>query len=358
MLRILIIDPVAGSRRALGDFLTATCNMVVVAMHDSISAAVRDIRTQRPSLVTIDARALQKDSGAINQIMSEAPLPLLLLVDENQEQNDAAVVEALRQGVLAVATKPTVFSHAELADLCGQIRALAKIPVVRHPSASRPRPQRPLTIPPSPPPKPVPRPLLRKVRPEVVGIGSSAGGPQAMTELLSALPSDFPGCILVVQHLPRGFATPFAEFLRAGSSRPVHIAEAGQKLVEGQILLAPDDAHLVVENKGYVGLSQAAPVQGHRPSVDTLLHSLARSYGSSAVGVILSGIGSDGTAGLSAIREAGGLTFAQTGDSCAVNGMPRSASESGAAMFCQDPKTIAESLRHYFAKEKGSDGSR
>ena len=358
MLRVLVIDPVAKSRKALGALLTGETDIVVVSMRETIDGAVREIRIQKPDLLAIDARALEADHGAINQIMSETPLPILLLVDETQSKDDSVVVQALRQGVLAVLQKPSSHSHPDCAELCGQIRSLAKIPVVRHPAAARSRRQTPPAMQLSSLPKQSPGPPRRKVIPEVVGIGSSAGGPQALTELLSALPCDFPGCVLVVQHLPRGFASPFADFLRAGISLPVQLATPGLQMVPGQVILAPDDAHLVVEYKGYVGLNHTGPVLGHRPSVDKLLLSLAKSYGSAAVGVILSGIGSDGTAGLSAIREAGGLTFAQTGESSAVNGMPRSASESGAAMFCQHPSAIADSLCFSFAKEKVQDGSR
>lgn len=179
---------------------------------------------------------------------------------------------------------------------------------------------------------------------DVVGIGASAGGPGVVADILSALPKDYPASILVVQHLPMGFAEPFADYLRARIRLPVSVCALSQPLLPGRVILAPDDAHLLLSRRGVAQAEQSEPISGHMPSVDLMLDSVARHYGERAAGVILSGIGRDGTTGLRAIRQAGGLTISQDSESAAVYGMPRVASESGAAEYVLRPSEIVDAL--------------
>ena len=177
----------------------------------------------------------------------------------------------------------------------------------------------------------------------LVGIGSSAGGPAAVAAVLQGLKKSTPVSVVLVQHLLSGFAAPFAQFLRDQTTLAVHVVDAPVEPMAGVVYVPPDDRHVVASATG-LHTSNAPPKDGHRPSVNTLFSSLADVYGSSAMGVILSGMGDDGVIGLKAMRARGSVTVAQSQESCAVYGMPRVAIESGAASVALAPTEIAEAI--------------
>jgi two-component system chemotaxis response regulator CheB len=172
-----------------------------------------------------------------------------------------------------------------------------------------------------------PRPA-RSHDPVIVGIAASAGGPSALAAVLGALSPELPVCLAIVQHLPRGFAPSFVSFLQSRCSLAVRLGEAGLAPRAGTVVLAPDDHHLELID-GRFALTTSPPVEGHRPSGTVLLRSLA-ALGSSAIGVVLSGIGRDGADGLRAMRDRSAITFAQDAATSVVYGMPRAALEDGA----------------------------
>jgi len=170
---------------------------------------------------------------------------------------------------------------------------------------------------------------------KVVAIGVSTGGPQAMEYLLSQLPGDFPGAIVVVQHMPEGFTDMFAR--RLDEICPLHVKEAqsGDVLQPGRVLISPGSRHLKVKRlpMGDIGvLSDEPRVNGHRPSADVLLRSVAEEFKAQAVGLLMTGMGDDGAEGLGAIKREGGMTIAQNEESCVVFGMPKAAIERGYAI--------------------------
>src|ERR1700738_959834 len=168
----------------------------------------------------------------------------------------------------------------------------------------------------------------------IIAIGISTGGPNALQFLLSQLPADFPSSILIVQHMPEGFTEMFARRLDECCALDVHEARSGDLLLAGRVLLCPGNRHMMVRRMprgDMVVLNDGAPVNGHRPSVDVLFHSLAQQFALTAVGVLMTGMGDDGAAGLGAIKSAGGMTIAQREESCVVSGMARAASAKGYA---------------------------
>lgn len=347
MTRLLLIGGSPASRRLLRQMLEADRDIAVVRELSETDAVLSVLPAVAPEVIAIDEAALPQAGLAIIEcIMSEAPLPIVVLSELTPDPRDETIIEVTRRGVMAVVAKPTRSDLAGAAALRASVRRLAKTTAVRHlrsPLALRgPHPGPGKTALPPGPPLPPSRSAASV--PEVVGIGSSAGGPTALVAILAELPKNFPACVLVVQHLLPGFAAPFAAFLQTHTELPVKVARESQPIVAGQVLLAPDNAHLIVRSRGSCGELDEPLVNGHRPSVDKLLESLARSYRAAAIGVILSGIGTDGTAGLRAIRNQGGLTIAQDGQSAAVNGMPRSAWESGAAELSLSPPAIAQML--------------
>jgi len=172
----------------------------------------------------------------------------------------------------------------------------------------------------------------RKAPSRVVAIGISTGGPAALQYVFSQLPEDFPGALVVVQHMPEGFTEMFAKRLDECCAIEVKEARSGDMLHAGRALICPGNRHIKVRRMVHgeiVVLDDHEPVNGHRPSADVLFHSVAREFGSRSLAVIMTGMGSDGVAGIGAVQAAGGLTLAQTSDTCVVDSMPRTAVERG-----------------------------
>jgi two-component system chemotaxis response regulator CheB len=189
----------------------------------------------------------------------------------------------------------------------------------------------------------------------IVAIGISTGGPNALQYVFSHLPEDFPGCLVVVQHMPEGFTEMFARRLHESSAIEVKEAQSGDLLLAGRALICPGNRHMKVrrmEHGDIVILGDEPRVNGHRPSVDVLFHSVAREFGSKAVAVLMTGMGDDGAAGLGAVHAAGGFTMAQSPETCVVDSMPRSAIERGFAARVVSLRDIASTLQARCAPER------
>jgi two-component system, chemotaxis family, protein-glutamate methylesterase/glutaminase len=194
----------------------------------------------------------------------------------------------------------------------------------------------------------------------IVAIGVSTGGPQALQYLFSQIPADFSGCIVVVQHMPEGFTEMFARRLDEACALEVKEAQSGDLLLAGRVLICPGDRHLKVRRMDHGDIAilvDQARVNGHRPSVDVLFHSVAQEFSRKTIGILMTGMGEDGAAGLGAIREAGGYTIAQHPESCVVDSMPRAAIQQGFAQRVVSLPALAEALiskcRADFAPEPG-----
>jgi two-component system chemotaxis response regulator CheB len=189
----------------------------------------------------------------------------------------------------------------------------------------------------------------------IVVIGASTGGPLALRELLGELPSDLSAAVLVVQHLPKSFTGALAAQLRRYCGLEVREAEDGDQLHPGLVLVAPGGYHLVARHGMRVSVQSGPEIGGHCPSIDVTMESAAYLYGSRVAGVVLTGMGEDGTNGLRAIRAKGGTTFAQEAQSCVVNGMPQSAVDAGVVDHLGSPVQIGNLLAvAYKASEKGA----
>jgi len=166
----------------------------------------------------------------------------------------------------------------------------------------------------------------------IIAIGISTGGPNALQYILSQIPADFPASFVIVQHMPEGFTDMFARRLDECCPLDVQEAKSGDLLIAGRVLICPGNRHMMVRRmpRGEMAvLSDGPPINGHRPSVDVLFHSVAQEFALTAVGVLMTGMGDDGAEGLGAIKSAGGMTIAQSEETCVVGGMPRAAITKG-----------------------------
>lgn len=263
----------------------------------------------------------------LGRLMKYHPLPVVIFSSVT-EPNSAAALQALSLGAVEVVAKPGPGASAALASrhLVRAIRAAALANLGHRPDAgadTRPQVQ-PHALNPS---------LRSRIKQRLVAIGASTGGPAALERVISALPAGSPP-VLIVQHMPAGFTTAFARRLDGCGELRVREAADGDLLEPGLALLAPGDRHMILLRRDAelrVGLREGPPVHYQRPAVDVLFHSIATAVGADAVGVLLTGMGSDGASGMCALRDAGAHTIAQNEESCVVFSMPQEAIRRGGA---------------------------
>jgi two-component system chemotaxis response regulator CheB len=313
-IRVLVADDSELFRELLSRVIGADGGLEVVGLAADGNAAASLARTLKPDVITMDLAMPDADGfSGIARIMAETPTPILVLTANRTE---VVGFKALSLGALDIVEKPA--ATADLDDYGAQIRSrlrlLAGVRVIRHLRGLRG--QRP-------------QPATHHERAELVVIGASLGGPRALAALLKALPPSFPAPLAVVQHIADGFTEGLASWLGQECQLEVREARDGDLLRPGHVLLAPSGSHLLVA-EGMVRLSDAAPVDTFRPSVTPLFASAARSHGRRACGVILTGMGHDGAAGMRTLKDAGAHTLAQDEASSAVFGMPKAAIELGA----------------------------
>jgi two-component system chemotaxis response regulator CheB len=336
-IRVLVVDDSALMRKLIPQLLRRDPGIEVVGTAMDGEFALEKIEQLKPHVVTLDLE-MPRMGGieALRQIMRRYRLPVIV-VSAYSTQGAAVTFKALAMGAFDFVDKPHSDRMDEIAgNLAAKIHAAAQAGVVSLPVAV---PELRAT------PK-APRSLAPPTR--VVAIGVSTGGPNSLQQVLSALPSDFPGAILIVQHMPPGFTEMFARRLDECCAIEVKEAQSGDLLAAGRALVCPGNRHLKVRHLplGDVAvLCDGDLVNGHRPSVDVLFRSVAEAIGPRAIGVLMTGMGEDGAAGMGDIKAAGGLTIAQSAESCVVFGMPRAAIERGHAMRVLPLDALAASLQ-------------
>jgi two-component system chemotaxis response regulator CheB len=321
MVRVLVAEDSVTARELLVEMLRSDPEIEVAGEAKNGVEAVEMTRRLRPSVVTMDIRMPTMDGfEATRQIMVEVPTPIVI-VSANYNSHDVETsMHALRLGALALLPKPPGPGAPDFDDqrkrFAQTIKAMSAVKVVRRwadPTVA----------------KPPPIATGRTGRPRVVAIAASTGGPAALARILSELPVHFPLPVLIVQHIAKGFAEGLAGWLNTTGSLRVKVAEDGEPLLARTVYVAPDDRHLGVADRSKLAVSAAAPVGGFRPSGTFLFESVARVFGPSAVGVILTGMGEDGVAGLASIRRAGGAVLVQDEATSIVYGMPGAAVAAG-----------------------------
>lgn len=323
MFRVLIAEDSATARELLAAILRTDPAIEVAGEARNGLEAVELTKRLGPSVVTMDVQMPGMDGfEATRQIMIEAPTPIVIVSGVSNVREVEVSMHALRLGALAVLEKPSGPDAPDFEDqsrrLIQTVKAMAQVKVVRRWPERAPvslaTPWRRVDV---------------RVRPRVVAIAASTGGPGALAQVVGALPPDFAPPVLVVQHLARGFVDGFAAWLNtASASLRVKVAEDGEPLRSRTVYVAPDDRHLGVRGDS-VAVSDAPPIDGLRPSGTFLFESVAKAFGPAAVAVILTGMGTDGVAGLHAVRIAGGRIIAQDEETSVVFGMPGAAIAAG-----------------------------
>ena len=310
---------------------------VVGTARDGLEAVERAERL-KPDVILMDVHMPRLNGyEATRQIMERTPAPIVMISASIAPDEVAMTFAALEAGALTVLEKPLGPDHPRQAEtarkLLETLRLMAEVKVVRR----WPRRERLALA-----PEPLARPD-RKVR--VVAIGASTGGPPVVAEILRGLPPDLGAPILLVQHIAHGFTTGLAEWLGQGTRLAVKLATANEPALPGAVHVAPEGVQMGITAQGRIRLASEPGEDGFRPSASYLFRSVAEAYGRSALGVLLTGMGRDGAAGLLRLRQAGGTTIAQNEETSAVFGMPREAIRLGAAEYVLSPEQISGVVR-------------
>ncbi|MCL4560660.1 MAG: chemotaxis response regulator protein-glutamate methylesterase [Chloroflexi bacterium] len=337
-IRVLVVDDSAFMRFTIAKHLAAASRLQVVATARDGGEALEMIPRCQPDVVTLDVEMPGLDGlSTLREIMRRFPMPVVML---SSLTTDGAVetVQALTWGAVDFVPKPT--NKADIGLVMDEV--IGKVLHAAHANVKNLAGPAALEIwPPSASTK-----TSRRLRPHdrVVVIGSSTGGPRALNTLIPALAPDLPAAFIIVQHMPTGFTHSLAERLDSISKIRVKEAQPGDRLEAGMALVAPGGFHLTVEQSGQVLLNQNPPVHGVRPAVDVTLASIVQHFGGSTIGVILTGMGNDGTNGAALIHSSGGKVIAEHESTCVVWGMPRSVVEAGLADFISPLHEIAAHL--------------
>jgi len=324
-IRVLVVDDSAVVRKVFKEEISREKDMEVVGTAPDPYVARDKIVKVKPDVITLDIEMPRMDGITfLKKLMKHYPLPVII-VSSLTRNSGKLVMEALSLGALEVISKPSgAYSVGEMSvQLIDKIRAVARLKV-------SPVEERPYTK--SVQTKITPKPLSETTN-KIIAIGASTGGTEALKTVLTGMPPNAPGT-LVVQHMPANFTTSFAERLDELSAMTIKEAKDGDSLINGVALLAPGNYHMLLKRSGanyYVQVKKGPLVHHQRPAVDVLFHSVADYAGSNAVGVILTGMGSDGALGLLKMKEAGARTVVQDEKSCIVFGMPKEAIKLGAA---------------------------
>lgn len=321
-IRVLIVDDSAFMRVSIARYLERDPAIAVVGSARDGLEAIERIAELDPDVLTLDVEMPRMDGlAALQRIMADCPLPIIML-SSSTGQGARTTIQALMRGAVDFVPKPDALHDAPtiMDELIAKIKAVATLRPGA--SASR-RPAQPAQ----------PKVEQRRLQPgdQVIVVGASTGGPRALEQLFAGLSAQLPAAVVVVQHMPAGFTQSLAQRLDRTFPFRVKEAAAGDQLARGLALLAPGNVHLCFDQSRRAVLASGPPRNHVRPSIDVTMESAVERYGSRVIGVVLTGMGIDGTAGARCIKAAGGHVIAEHESTCVVYGMPRSVIEAGLA---------------------------
>lgn len=347
--RVLVVDDSALMRKMIPQILQTDDSIQVVGTAMDGNFGLKKIEELKPQVITLDLE--MPGMGGIDmlkQIMRHHRLPVIV-VSSYSTEGASVTMKALSLGAFDFVAKPHDVS-ARMPEIAQEL--ITKIKAAAH---SRGFKAKPVAEAVRPSEKATPNQNRRPSR--VVAIGVSTGGPNSLQFVLSQLPADFPGTLLIVQHMPEGFTEMFAKRLDEICAISVKEAQSGDLLLAGRALVCPGSRHLKVKRLplGDVAvLSDEPRVNGHRPSADVLFKSVADEFGRQGLAVLMTGMGEDGAQGMGIVKAAGGMTIAQSEDSCVVFGMPKAAIERGYAIRVVGLDALANTLQAQCAPDNNS----
>ncbi len=352
-IQVLVVDDSAVVRQVLQAVLSQSAGMSVTVAADPL-IALRKMQEVRPQVIVLDLEMPRMDGLTfLRKVMTEDPIPTLIC-SSAAGSGTVTALRALQEGAIGIIAKPKLgvgdFLHESAEMLINAVRSAAGVHVRRQIPFAVPSVHR-RSLPQIHVPPPLPAEAGR-----IVAIGASTGGTDALASILSALPEDAPG-VVVVQHMPEVFTLAFAKWLNSFCRITVKEAEDGDVISPGKAFIAPGNRHMSVCRVGQrlsIRISDGPLVSRHRPSVDMLFRSLAQIAGREAMGVILTGMGDDGAEGLLEMRSAGSYTIAQDEATCVVFGMPKEAIHRGAVHGILPLESISAAVTEFGSRDLAS----
>jgi len=354
-LKVLVVDDSAFMRKLISDILTSDQQIEVVGTARNGLDAIQKVKNLRPNVITLDIEMPIMDGiQALQKIMKENPIPVIMLSSTTKLGAENTML-AMQYGAVDFVTKPSGSISLDLekvkGDLIQKVIHARKVNIekLRHPSETKQiittEPMTKSTI-----EKRISTNWSKK-RNKLICIGISTGGPRALQTLLTGFPEDLEAPIIIVQHMPAGFTKSLANRLNAISKIHVKEAKDGEIIRKGTAYIAPGDFHLNVKQLGaniVISLNQAPPLNGHRPSVDTMFHSISQLSNYDKIAVIMTGMGSDGARGLVELKNNGNVkAIAESKNSCIVFGMPKAAIATNLVDEIEDLENMSQAIMKY-----------
>jgi two-component system chemotaxis response regulator CheB len=356
-IRVMVVDDSAVVRQVVTQTLSRDPGIEVIGSALDPVFALEKMKANWPDVIVLDLEMPRMDGLTfLRRIMAERPTPVVIC-SSLAEQGAQVALDALAAGAVSLITKPKIGLKAFLDNAANDIIQAVKAAAKSRPSSggisSRPRPATPML---QPTPSlsadvilPAGPASLGRTTDRLVAIGTSTGGTQALEAVLTALPTDCPG-LVVVQHMPEKFTAMFAQRLNGLCQIEVREARSGDRVLPGLALIAPGGRHMMVKRNGaqyVVDVVDGPLVNRHKPSVDVLFRSVAKCAGGNALGIIMTGMGDDGARGLKEMRDAGAHTLAEDESSCVVFGMPKEAIRLGGAAEVLPLARMAEGIGRF-----------
>ncbi|PWB51747.1 MAG: chemotaxis response regulator protein-glutamate methylesterase [Candidatus Methanoperedenaceae archaeon] len=351
-IRVLVVDDSAFMRKIITNILAESPDIEVIGKARNGQEAIEKVTDLKPDVVTMDLEMPGLDGlHALGYIMSECPTPVIMLSGAESNQADVTMT-AFQYGAVDFILKPSGNISLDMAkikdEIVKKVKAASSVQVRKLGFIEEEKKSDIVEV----------KSLKEKndsakksIFHKIIVIGSSTGGPRALQQVIPLLPSNLHAPVLVVQHMPPGFTKSLADRLNSISSIKVREAEDGDILQSGTVYIAPGDFHMIIKQqkingdlKDVIALTKGVKVQGVRPSIDVLLNSVAPIFGQNSLGVILTGMGSDGTDGIRKLKLAGGKVMAEEESTCVVYGMPRSVIEQKLADYILPIGKIAENI--------------
>jgi len=345
-IRVLVVDDSAYMRFTITKGLTDAGDITVVGTGRDGKEALELIPRLQPDVVTLDVEMPRLDGlSTLREIMARFPRPVVMLSSLTAE-GTTETVQALTLGAVDFVAKPE--TRANMGAVMGEVVAKVRGAAHARVGSRWPAPVHAHVLPEHREPSAAAAAKAvraRRTQDKVVIVGASTGGPRALNAVFQDWPGNLPAAVLIVQHMPAGFTHSLADRLNSLSPLSIKEAEPGDALEVGRGLVAPGGFHMTIDDHEHIALNQNPPVQGVRPAVDVTMASVAQHFGAAVVGVVLTGMGHDGTTGATLIRNGGGRIIAEAEATSVVWGMPRSVIEAGQADVVAPLNEVAAAVR-------------
>jgi two-component system chemotaxis response regulator CheB len=345
MIRVLVVEDSGVARELIKHILSSDPEIRIIGTAGDGEEALKFVAKDKPDVITMDIIMPNMDGfEATRRIMESQPIPIVMVTATLVQEEVNRTWQAVEAGAVAVLEKPRYpCTDEEAARLIQTVKLMSQVKLVRR-WKSRP------TVPQPQPTEPRRSVVVQKDKPPrkdvaAVVMGASTGGPQALHQILSRLPADFPVPILLVQHISPGFTVGFVQWLNRAVPLEVRLPVHGDRAQAGKVYVAPDGHHMKIDKFMRILLTKEDPVGGIRPSVSCLFRSATEALGAGALGILLTGMGRDGAEELAEMKNQGATTIIQDEESCVVYGMPGEAAKLGAATYSFPPEKIAGFLQ-------------